>query len=85
MRLLMTRSFKRYIAIFALCAAPWITAASAVPTAAASQALLPEARHSEIARAVYALSERFHYEQAPLDNEFSSKAFDQFLDSLDPS
>ncbi|MCW8844782.1 MAG: carboxy terminal-processing peptidase [Gammaproteobacteria bacterium] len=75
----------RHIAIFALCAAPWITAAAAVPTDSTRQALLPEARHSEIARAVYALSERFHYEQAPMDNEFSSKAFDQFLDSLDPS
>jgi carboxyl-terminal processing protease len=80
MRSAPARSFARHIAILALCAATWITA-----FATPSEILMPEARHSEIARAVYALSERFHYEQAPLDNEFSSKAFDQFLDSLDPS
>jgi carboxyl-terminal processing protease len=81
MRSAIARSLTQKLAIIALCAAPWIT----TPASAASEALMPEARHSEIARAVYALSERFHYEQAPLDNAFSSKAFDQFLDSLDPS
>jgi carboxyl-terminal processing protease len=85
MRSGLARSFTRHITILALCAAPWLAASSAVTNDTAHKALMPEARHSEIARAVYALSERYHYEQAPLDNEFSSKAFDQFLESLDPS
>lgn len=85
MRSGLARSFTRHITILALCAAPWLAASSAVTNDMGHQALMPEARHSEISRAVYALSERYHYQQAPLDNDFSSKAFDQFLESLDPN
>jgi len=45
--------------------------------------LAPEPKHSEISRAIYALSDRFHYQQAALDDQFSSKSYDQLIESLD--
>ena len=80
----LNRISRKLLALSAVFAAVLVISVS-LATAPESQTLEPSARHRLTVQTITQLFEERHYRQANINNELSSKIFDNYLEGLDPN